>query len=297
MAKALVYARTGTAAYADQVVTALRAIVNSGSYGGRALALGRELVAYVIAADLIHLASYDPSLDQAFRSKIRSLSTTVTTEAGTLIQCHENRPNNWGTHCGASRAAIAAYLGDTAQLARIAQVFKGWLGDRSSYAGFNYGDLSWQFNSSAPVGVNPRSATKAGHNIDGVLPDDQRRCGTFIWPAPRENYVWEALQGALAQAVILHRAGYDVFSWQDQALRRAVAWLHEEGGYPAEADDTWQPHLVNYFYGSSFPEPTPSRPGKNVGWTDWTHSGASAGSPPPPPPRRPANVRIRVDQP
>ncbi len=276
MAKALVYARTGTATYASGVATALRAIVNSGTYGGRALALGRELVAYVIAADLIDLRTYDPSLDTSFRAKIRSLSTAPTTEAGTLIQCHENRPNNWGTHCGASRAAVAAYLGDTAQLARIAQVFKGWLGDRASYAGFKYGDLSWQYNSASPVGINPVGAMKSGHDIDGVLPDDERRAGGFTWPPPQENYVWEALQGALAQAVILDRAGYDAFGWQNEALLRAVTWLHEQADFAAESDDTWQPHIVNYFYGTSFPAPSPSSPGKNVGWTDWTHSGATS---------------------
>ena len=43
---------------------------------------------------------------------------------------------------------------------------------------------------------------------DGVLPDDQRRSGGFVWPPTKENYVWEALQGAIAQAVILHRAGF-----------------------------------------------------------------------------------------
>ena len=277
MAKALVYARTGTASYADAVVTALRAVVNSGTYGGRALALARELGAYVIAADLIDLRTYDSSLDSSFRSKIRSLSTAPTTEAGSLVQCHEIRPNNWGTHCGASRAAVAAYLGDTTQLARIAQVFKGWLGDRASYAGFKYGDLSWQYNSSAPVGVNPTGASRSGHSIDGVLPDDQRRTELgFVWPPPKENYVYEALQGALAQAVILDRAGYDAFGWQDRALLRAFRWLHEQANYPAESDDTWQPHVVNYFYGTSFPAPVPSRPGKNVGFTDWTHSGATS---------------------
>jgi hypothetical protein len=104
-----------------------------------------------------------------------------------------------------------------------------------------------------------------------VLPDDQRRAGGFTWPPPKENYVWEALQGALAQAVILDRAGYDCWEWSDQALLRAVTWLHEECDYPASSDDTWQPHVVNFFYGSDFPAPVPSNPGKNVGWTDWTH--------------------------
>ena len=69
MAKALVYARTGEEAYADDVLVAIGEIVNAGRYDGRALALGRELAAYVIAADLIDLASYDPTLDQLFRAK------------------------------------------------------------------------------------------------------------------------------------------------------------------------------------------------------------------------------------
>ena len=272
LAKALVFARTNQTSYRNDVLAALRSIVNSGTYNGRALALGRELAAYVISADLIDLKSIDASLDSQFRSKIRELLTTPTSRGpGNLIKCHEDRPNNWGTHCGASRAAVAAYLGDSADLARTAKVFKGWLGHRSSYAGFKYGDLSWQCNSSKPVGINPKGCTKSGHNIDGVLPDDQRRGGGFTWPPPKENYVWEGLQGAIVEAVILHRAGYDVWNWEDQALRRAVDWLHKEANFPATGDDTWQPHIINHCYGTSFPAPVPSRTGKNMGYTDWTH--------------------------
>jgi hypothetical protein len=28
---------------------------------------------------------------------------------------------------------------------------------------------------------------------------------------------------------------------------------------------------VNYYYGTQLPAPVPSKPGKNVGWTGWTH--------------------------
>jgi len=272
LAKALVYARTGNTTYRAPVITAINQIVNSGTYNGRALALGRELGAYVVAADLIGLKYVNSSLDNAFRSKLRSLRTTYTSGGPkNLIQCHEKRPNNWGTHCGATRAAIAAYLGDTADLARIAQVFKGFLGDRSSYAGFNYGDLSWQCDPSRPVGINPAGCTRYGRDLGGILPDDQRRGGSYTWPAPKENYVWEALQGALAQATILHRAGYPVWDWQNRALRRAVTWLYNVNGYPAEGDDQWLPHIVNGYYGTSFSARVPAHTGKNFGWTDWTH--------------------------
>ena len=146
------------------------------------------------------------------------------------------------------------------------------------YSGFGFrsGELDWQCNPSAPVGINPTGCTRDGHSIDGVLPDDQRRAGGFTWPPPKENYVWEALQGAVVQAVILKRAGYDVFTWENQALRRAVEWLHSQANFPAVGDDTWTPHLINYYYGTQFPAPVPTSPGKNMGWTDWTHSGSAS---------------------
>jgi len=272
MAKALVFARTGDGGYLAPVLDALRNITEGGAYSGRALALGRELPAYVIAADLVDLAAHDAELDRAFRSSIRALLKTSTHSGpSNLVECHEVRPNNWGTHCGAARIAVAAYLDDADELERAARVFRGWLGDRSAYAGFSFGDLSWQCDPNRPVGINRRGCKRNGHSIDGVLADDQRRDGRFAWPAPRENYVWEGLQGALAQAVMLDRAGYPAFEWADRALLRAVTWLYEQADYPAEGDDTWQPHIVNHYYGTDFTAPVPTQPGKNLGWSDWTH--------------------------
>jgi hypothetical protein len=273
MAKALVFARVGGPQYRADVATAVTQIVSAPTYSGRALSLGRELGAYVIAADLIDLKGFDPTLDGLFRARLRTLRTTYTTGAATsLIDCHERRPNNWGAHCGATRVAIALYLGDTADLARAAQVFKGYLGDRSSYAGFEYGaDLSWQCDPTRPVGINPVGCARDG-SLDGVLPDDQRRGGSFTTSPPDENYVWEALQGLLAQAVMLERAGYSPFDWENRALLRSAQWLYNVNDFPATGDDTWQVPLLNHYYGSSFPEQIPSRAGKNVGWTDWTHS-------------------------
>ncbi|MFQ5859109.1 MAG: alginate lyase family protein [Anaerolineae bacterium] len=237
--------------------------------GGDPLATWRRLGTYVIAADLVGLPG---AQDQTFRDWLRTMQTKKLAPGDrSVADTHEIRPNNWGTHAGASRAAVAMYLGDDEELARTADVFKGYLGDRSSYAGFRYGDLSWQCDPNNPVGINPKGCAKEGHSIDGVLPDDQRRGGGFRWPPPEENYVWGGLQGVLMQAVILDRAGYDVWTWEDQALKRAVEWLHNEANFPAEGDDTWQPHIINYYYGTNFPAPVPSRPGKNMGWTDWTH--------------------------
>jgi hypothetical protein len=271
LAKALVYARTGEERYRQEVISACWAAMGTEA-GGTALTLGRELAAYVIAADLI--GGLPGMLDHMFRGWLggvrhRDLS------GRTLVSTHERRPNNWGTHAGASRAAVAAYLGDAEDLERTARVFRGWLGDRSSYSGFVFRELWWQADPSAPVGINALGATRDGYSIDGVLPDDQRRGGPFQWPPPKVNYAYGALQGALAQAIILHNAGYDVWEWQDRALLRAFRWLHLQSHYPAGGDDTWQPHVINYYYPARFPAPLPAEPGKNVGWTDWTHRAAA----------------------
>lgn len=266
LARALVYARTGDTGQRDTVIGACMLAI--GTEGGRTLALGKELIAYVLAADLVGLP---PAEDQRFRAWLADLRHREFPSGKTLVSTHQDRPNNWGTYAGASLAAIAAYLGEPDELQRIARIFKGWLGDRDAYAGFTYKSPGWQADPARPVGINPAGATKNGFSIDGVLPDDQRRGGDFQWPPPRENYVYSALQGALATAIILDRAGYPVWEWEDRALLRAYQWLHGQAAYPARGDDGWQPYVINYYYGTDFPAPVPARPGKNVGWTDWTH--------------------------
>lgn len=282
LAKALVFARTSVESYRTQVRQNCMAAIDT-ELGGRTLALGRELAAYVIAADLVGL---EPSSEApTFRAwLVRTLNEDLS--GMTLISTHEDRPNNWGTHAGASRAAVAAYLAKSpelsqaalgrAELERTAKVFKGWLGDRTAYAGFSYGDLSWQVDASKPVGVNAVGATKNGQNIDGALPDDMRRGCSFAWPPCFTDYAWEALQGATVQAELLHRAGFDAWNWEGKALLRAAQFLQRLdvafGGWWAQGDDTWNPWLVNHVYGSNLPRDTAgTNPGKNLGFTDWTH--------------------------
>ena len=274
LAKALVYARIGEEHYRMEVISqCMRAIGTE--QGGRTLALGRELAAYVIAADLVGLP---PDKDCQFRTWLRKVLTEML-HGKTLQSTHERRPNNWGTHAGASRAAVAAYLGDRAELERTALVFRAWLGDvEAEYSGFEFGELSWQCDPSQPKGVNPKGCQKDGHSIDGVLPDDQRRSsGGFTWPPPKEGYTYGALQGAIVQAVILHRAGYDTFRWGDKALLRAYRWLRTEADYEPTGDDTWQLPLVDHFYGTDFWDGTPTRCGKNMCWTDWSHAKSNHG--------------------
>lgn len=288
LAAALVYARIGQQKYLDRVLPALRKIAG-GLPLGRALALGRELCAYVIAADLIDLPAVDATLDNSFSIAIEKLLTAPTSGGpANLVKCHEQRPNNWGTHAGASRIAVALYLGDRAELDKAAKVFHGWLGDRTAYTGFTYGDLAWQADPKAPVGVNPKGAQIQGHSVDGVIPDDLRRGGGFKWPPASTGYPWEAMQGATVQAELLSRAGYPAWNWCDKALLRAAKFLYGIN-WPAQGDDGWQPWLVNSAYGTSFPTVASASPGKNMGFTAWTHAKAIVRPPvdPPPPPPPP----------
>lgn len=268
LAKALVYARTGQSGYREEVIDNLMQAIDTEDEG-RTLALSRNLLAYVIAADLVNLPT-DPEKDLRFREWLRH-TLTEELDGLTLQTTHEERPNNWGTHAGASRVAVAWYLQDEAELERAARVFKGWLGDREAYAGFSYGDLSWQADPDNPVGVNPKGAVKEGHSIDGALPEEMRRGGGFRWPPRQTNYPWGGMQGALVQAEVLCRAGYPTWEWEDQALLRAAEFLYGIGWVPA-GDDEWQPWLLNYAYGTDYPTKITTQPGKNMGWTDWTHS-------------------------
>jgi len=266
--------------------------------GGRTLALGRELRAIVIAADLARLS---PEHNATFCNWLRGVMRE-TLDGRTLISTHNDRPNNWGTHAGASRIAADLYLiahGTADQkfeaeidLAHAVLVFQGFLGDRSKYAKFQYGDLSWQANRSLPVGINPADSFILGHPVGGVMPDDQRRGGSFEWPPPAENYVREALQGAVDQAEMLHRQGYPAFSWSDSALYRASEWLHvyAQTDFSDNGDESTV-ELINFRHPGkkSFPVFRPCGLTRSLGYGDWTHgpgrpSDTVPEEPPPPPP-------------
>lgn len=289
LAIALVYARTGEESYREKAVEAITAVMGTeytglqkgpdSDQGALAVIVGRNLVSYVIAADLIDLANYDPELDEEFRDWIGEL-IYVEWADGSVVQEHQRRANNHGHMAGSSRAAVAVYLEDEAELLRTARVLKGVLGDREAYAGFSFRqDLSWQADPEQPVAINPPGSVKDGLNIDGAQPEEMRRGCSFTVPPCHTDYPWEGLQGIVVQAMILHRQGFDVWNWEDQAILRAVHFierLQEEfpfDGWWAEGDDTWVPWVINDVYGTDF-RTDPAQRGKNMGWTDWTHAPA-----------------------
>jgi hypothetical protein len=92
-----------------------------------------------------------------------------------------------------------------------------------------------------------------------------------VWPPFQENYVWEALQGAVAQAEILNRFGFDTYNWSSRALLRAVAlvacggWLSCNRRRQLGAAYRELPIRNDVLCTGS------EQPGKNVGFSDWTH--------------------------
>ncbi len=268
MAKALVYARTSDSLYRSNVIDACSDAIGKEA-GGSSLALGRNLGGFIIAADLVDLPQAD---DMLFRDWLREMLTNSMSDSLSLTTAHESLADNKGTHAGGARAAIAAYLQEWDELDDVATVFKGWAGDRTSHTFTDYGtNDTWQADTNSPVGINPKDAMIGTNSVDGVLPVAMQESGDFAWPPPQGDYAYEALQGALLQAVILDRAGHDVWNWEDKAVMRAYKWMDKKAKYSAQGDDSWQPFLVNHFYDTNLPTQVTSAHGKNIAPTDWTH--------------------------
>ncbi|NUQ65989.1 MAG: phytase, partial [Pirellulales bacterium] len=278
LAKALVGTRLGDAGMLNEVRAAVMAAIETEN-GGRTLALARNLGAYVVAADLAGLSAPD---DAVFRAWLEGVRYEAMSDGRNLIETHDTVPNNWGNHAGFARSAADLYLGDRTDLALSIRTFIRWLGEDTWYdVGHQWEHVDWwQGDADVPVGINKAGATKDGYNIDGALPEELHRGGDFQWPPVPTNYAWGGLQGAAAHAEILHRAGYPAWQWGDAAIRRAVVWLYDVAGWPAyDYGDEWTVHLVNARTGTRYALQPTANPGKNMGFTQWTHRGIQPGEP------------------
>src|SRR5690606_11466084 len=95
-------------------------------------------------------------------------------------------------------------------LAKVVQATRRYAGE-GSYNDIRWSSTNWHASSNK-AGINRRGATINGRNVDGVLPEEQRRSGDFAWPAPRGTYPWTGLQGIVAAHAMLDRAGLMDFS-------------------------------------------------------------------------------------
>ena len=308
LAAALVYARTGIASYGSKARAAVMAAIQTQRVGctNAVLALGRQLTAYVLSANLAGLSGAD---DATFRSWLTTIRLKVVGGHpiwNSLVATHLSSPNNWGAYAGASRIAADLYLGDTTDLAAAARITKGFLGDRASYAGFtnnlSSAAIAWTCSGSVTTYTPENGAcTKSGINLDGGVAADISRGGSLRWPPadPGIPYQLEAIQGVGLQTELLYRNGYaDAWSWSNNGLKRAAAIVTRSAasggtGWNATSTSRQMPWLLNLRYGTSIPTRA-SGIGRAIGFTDWlygagagTSGGGSGGGGTPPPPTTP----------
>ncbi|MEZ4223814.1 MAG: hypothetical protein R3B13_22890 [Polyangiaceae bacterium] len=264
LAAAIAFARGGDVKYKAKVEAACVKVQGS-EKGGRTLAWGRETGAYAMAADLVGYS------DPAFNAWLKNVADV---EKGselnlTLRQMFEKRPNNWGSMAFGSLTAIYRFLGEDAQLKQIRDYWAQ--GVTGKNPGYQYdADVSWHVAPNDLRLINPKDSLKQGVNIDGIIPDDMRRGGPFTTGTPAgTGYPWEHLQGVLMAARVLQRAGLEIWSVDDQALRRAASALQDriQGSFLCAGDDLWQLAFFDDAYGTTWSgSQNVWRAGKNAGF-------------------------------
>jgi len=268
LAAAIAYARTNKVEYKEKVLFACEKVASVGKPHGRTLAWARETGAYALAADLVGFRT------KSFELWLRNMAEVYIGEDGrTMLKMFYKRPNNWGSHAFGSLCAIYRYLGNKK---RLNDVRDYWIkAIEGSNPGLRYGkDKSWHFNKNDMHWINPKDSKKSGLNIDGIIPDDMRRGGSFQDPPIYTNYVWGGQQGFIMAARILDRAGLPIWHIGDDAIYRAAYALEvrlaKQYGlqWKAKGDDQWMLPFLDDIYDSKFVNNQPHiwQHGKNIGW-------------------------------
>jgi hypothetical protein len=271
LAGAMVAARTNNVAMRLRVRDAIKAAMPTIVPGcsNSILSLGRQLGAYVLAADFIDQKVNFPSDDAAFRSWLSSLRTR---ELGGHSIWHVLRTtadisaNNWGTFALASMIAADRYLGDATGVAHDWAVFKG------------YGDQGWTFKRTSSYstvwqcGVAYRAinlpCVKSGVNLDGAPVEDSSR---GVFPV-FSSYIHESLQGYTFQAQLLSMGGYLAWTVNAGQVCRASQFANRAGRLNDSGVGYSVAFMANAFCGSALPTKTPTSGGRIFGYADWLFS-------------------------
>jgi hypothetical protein len=261
LAAALVYARTGIESYRTKAIALIEAAYPTArSCGNAVLSLGRQLSAYVLAADYV---GYRSPAFVSWLSDIRTRNLGGHGRWFILRGTADDSPNNWGTFAQASLVAADAYLGDEAALEKDWLRFRGFTGDRSAFT-FPYpsdGDASWECVAQSqwtPVAICP------GNPRDGAISEDAERSGAY--PKISLTYVQEGMQGLGLVAEILTGEGYD--AWP--RLERVSDFATRQGVWNASAVGRHVPWLWNARLDAGAPT-QPAGFGRGFGHTDWLY--------------------------
>jgi len=269
LAAALVYARTREEPFRERVVEQLEQLPELSLDDARVLSIARQLGGYAISADLV---GYREPEFVEFMADVRTRDIGNHGRWTTLVQTSEDTANNWGTWALASRIALSLYVDDRADVERAADVFRGFLGDREAYAGFQPTDAfeeGWVCGDPETwVPINPAGC---GERSGAAVEDISRTRG----PYPEVDgqglqYSWEVLAGITMTAVLLEEAGYDdVYDWSDGAILRAAEFVERHDGFPSKyASTQYVAWSLNRAYDTDLPA-KPAGYGRQFGYTDW----------------------------
>jgi hypothetical protein len=294
LAAALLYARTGNGTYATKARAGVMNAIKTQVVGchNAVLSLGRQLAGYVFAADFAGLSGSEDTTFRTWLSGIRTKNIGGHSAWYTLVRTHKDAPNNWGAHAGASRLAASLYLGDSTDTAAAIKVTRGFLGDRTAYAGFrtNLDSDDWSWSCAGATAYTPvnKACTKSGINVDGGIIADISRGGSLRWPPPDTgiSYHVDSIAAVAIQIELAYRHGQSTaWSWSSSALKRAANLVQRSA---RDGGDGWNlttassqiPWLLNKRYGSFLP--TRHQPmGRGIGFTDWLYGGGTASAPAP----------------
>lgn len=278
--------RTSNSAMITKVKAALELAVGTDG-GARALGIGRKMPAVVIAANIVnhHTTRFDNWLKTAIVDGTRE-GHGHTGPLGTATSVRETAaqsPANWGGMCRGLVAAIAVHTGWVALAQDVARWHLRYLGINNGYEGLAWkrvsgdpcGYSNWHINGcGTKYGVNPPGSVRDGHDFSLIMPEDQRRGGSYngSWPPVVENYVRGMMGALLIGDVIMTRAGLIPPRAANNAVKRGSTFAIYSG--EGSDDDLWQKPILRNLYGATGPNyagPAGEGIGKPMAFTDWTH--------------------------
>jgi hypothetical protein len=278
LACALAAVRTKRSDLREKATNALESAIGT-EEGARWLAIGRNLGAYVVAADVLDIRS-GPIHDWLASFLTRTLRDNNTDEQ--VVAGNWGSGSNAVAQMGFVTAALSVYTKDSARLASSWDGFRRYCGDRSSGVTETSNSDAWQLIPSDPVGIQDKGARKDGCRLDGAIANDMSRGGDNVCSPTWTQYPWVGLEGAVPAALVFARSGYPAWELVDGAIRRALAYLwflRQTTGNVDWFDGSRSNeciYLVNRAYGTNFICSLPVGNGRTFGFTDWTHAPGGA---------------------
>lgn len=273
LASALLYARdpSAFASYRSKAINLIEAArATARDCGNAILSLGRQLGAYVLAADYVGYR------DASFVQWVSSIRFTSYPSSHGLWKVLANTSrvtsNNWGTFALASMSVADAYLRDSAGLDKDYAVWRDY-GDLGTSTFVHTSD----FNTRGAAWVCP-----AGYEINPASCTDPKREGAGVEDAARTsypniaNYPAETAQGYVITAEILAKQGYAAWSSNDRQACRHAAWRGRVSDTSGKLSLNWSSAdyyvtwITNKRCGMS--QPTQAAVfGRIFGFTDWLY--------------------------